>query len=198
MDGNLYLNITNRCTNRCCFCVRNYAPGVAGYNLWLKKEPAVEEIIGEIGDPSLYREVVFCGYGEPLIRLDAVKEVSKWLKDKEAWVRVNTNGLANLYHNRNILPELCGIVDAVSISLNAENARKYYKICRPQFGPESYNHLLEFINESKKYIPKVKVTVVDIPQIDVEKCRRIAETMGVDFEVREYGGSRKDLEQCGC
>jgi len=171
---------------------------VAGYNLWLKKEPTTEEVIEEIGDPSPYREVVFCGYGEPLIRFDVVKEVSLWLKEKGSWVRVNTNGLANLYHGRNVLPELCGLVDAVSISLNAENAQKYYRICRPQFGPESYQHLLEFIRESIKYIPKVKVTVVDIPQIDVKECRRIADELGVYFEVRAYGGKRKDLEQCGC
>lgn len=187
---NLYLNITNRCTNGCYFCVRNFAPGVACYDLRLEKEPTAEEVIKEIGDPSPYREVVFCGFGEPLIRLDVVKEVASWLKEKGARIRVNTNGLANLFHGRNILPELEGLVDAISISLNAENAERYYQICRPAFGIESYDALLDFIRESRKYISCVRVTVVDVPEVDIDRCREIAEKLEVDFRVRHYGGRK--------
>jgi len=146
----------------------------------------VEEIIAAVGDPRSFAEVVFCGYGEPLIRLDTVKTVAGWLKQQGASVRVNTNGLASLWHGRNILPELKGLVDAISISLNAENAEKYQRICHPQLGEESYSALLEFIKESKKYIPKVQVTVVAVSEIDIESCRKIAEDLDVQFKVRNY------------
>ena len=186
IGSRLYLNITNRCSCACEFCVRNLAPGVAGYYLQLEKDPSTEEIISAIGDPRAYSEVVFCGYGEPLIRLDTVKAVAAWVKERGVGVRVNTNGLANLWHGRNVLPELAGLIDAISISLNTENAEKYFKICHPVFGPESYSALLEFIQESNKYIPKVQVSVVDISEIDVEACREIAERLGVGFKVRHY------------
>jgi TatD DNase family protein len=186
IGSRLYLNITNKCTCACRFCVRNLSPGVAGYDLRLEKEPNFDEIISAIGDPHAYLEIVFCGYGEPLIRLDTVKAVASWVKAQGIPVRVDTNGLANLFHGRNILPELEGLVDAVSISLNAENAEKYNTICRPVFGAQSYPALLEFIAESIKYIPRVRVSVVDIPEVDIEACREIADRMGVGFKVRHY------------
>lgn len=186
IGSSLYLNITNKCSCACEFCVRNLSPGVAGYDLRLEREPFAQEIIAAIGDPQGYSEIVFCGYGEPLIRLDTLKAVAQWLKEQGARVRVNTNGLANLWHKRNILPELEGLVDAISISLNAENAEKYLRICHPPWGLASYAALLEFIKESKQYIPEVQVSVVDIAAIDVEACRVIAEGMGVGFKVRHY------------
>jgi TatD DNase family protein len=186
IGSRLYLNITNKCSCSCDFCVRKLSPGVAGYDLRLEKDPTVEEIISAIGDPRVYSEVVFCGYGEPLIRLDAVKAVARWIKNEGGCVRVNTNGLANLWHGRNVLPELGGLVDALSVSLNAENAEKYFQICHPVLGIESYSALLDFIKESKKHIPKVQVSVVDISEIDVEACGEIAEGLGVGFRVRNY------------
>lgn len=182
----LYLNITNKCTNNCYFCVRNLAPGVAGYDLRLDEAPSLEEIIFAIGDPKEYSEIVFCGYGEPLIRLDTVKAVAKWIKDQGGAVRVDTNGLANLYHGRNILPELAGLVDAISISLNAENGEKYCRICRPAFGEESFPALLDFIEQAKRYIPRVRVSVVDVSEIDIEACRELARHLGAEFKVRHY------------
>ncbi|MBI4844315.1 MAG: YchF/TatD family DNA exonuclease [Nitrospirae bacterium] len=181
----LYLNITNRCTNRCGFCVKFHTNCVKGHNLHLEKEPSVEEIISAIGNPLFYKEVVFCGLGEPLLRLDAVKEVSKWLKGKGAKVRVNTNGHGNLIHGRNILPELKGLVDSISISLDAEDKEKYEKICRPQF-KESFEGLISFIREAKKYIPEVNVTVVRIPEIDIGKCKKIADDLGVGLRIRSF------------
>lgn len=186
IGSSLYLNITNKCSCACEFCVRNLSPGVAGYDLRLEKDPSAQEIISAIGDPAAYSEIVFCGYGEPLLCLDTLKTVARWLKEQGARVRVNTNGLANLWHKRNILPELEGLVDVVSISLNAENAEKYLSICHPPWGHPSYAALLEFVKESKKYIPEVQVSVVDISAIDVEACRAIAEKMGVEFKVRHY------------
>jgi len=162
------------------------------YPLWLDKEPTVEEILAAIGDPSKYDQLVFCGYGEPLVRLDAVKAIAQKIKNESRStnhtprIRVDTNGLANLYWGRNILPELKGLVDIISISLNAENADLYERICSPLLGPKSYDAVIDFIKEAKKYIPEVEATVVDLPILNIEKCRQIAEELGVKFRVRPY------------
>lgn len=187
IGNSLYLNITNRCTSKCRFCIR-YKTKLFNnkHELWLKKEPAAKEIIEAIGDPAKYKEVVFCGYGEPLVRLDTVKEISKWLKDKGAAVRIDTNGHGNLIHKRNIVPELKGLVDSISISLNAQNKKLYNEICRPDFGEDAFDAIIEFARECKKYIPKVELTVVGIPEIDVKEAKKIADDLGVSFRVRTY------------
>jgi TatD DNase family protein len=184
--NSLYLNITNRCTSACTFCVRYFTDYVKGHNLRLKDEPTAEEVIKEIGDPTKFDEVVFCGYGEPLLRLDVVKAVSAKVKRKGGTVRIDTNGHGNLIHKRNILPELAGLVDAVSVSLNAQDAGLYEKLSQPRFGPGSYDAVKEFIREAKKYIPDVTATVVSAPEVDIEVCRRIAGELGAKFRVREY------------
>jgi TatD DNase family protein len=130
--------------------------------------------------------VVFCGFGEPLIRLDLVKEIAKGLKSRGMTVRIDTNGHGNLIHKRNILPELKGLVDSMSISLNAENEEKYFNICHPSFGKETYLKVIEFIKEAKKYIPEVNVSVVGLPGVDIEKCKSIARELGAGFRLREY------------
>jgi TatD family-associated radical SAM protein len=187
IGGSLYLNITNRCTSKCLFCIR-YKTKLfnSKHDLWLKKEPTTQEIIEAIGDPAKYKEVVFCGYGEPLIRLDAVTEVSRWLKEKGAKVRIDTNGHGNLIHKRNIVPELKGLVDSISISINAPNRKEYNDICRPDFGEDAFDAIIEFAKECKKYIPNVELTVVGIPGTDVKKAKKIAEGLGVSFRVRTY------------
>lgn len=183
----LYLNITNRCTDTCRFCVRYSTDFVKGHNLKLKKEPATGDLIKAIGNPSRYKEVVFCGYGEPFIRLDIIKEVSAWVKENGGRVRIDTNGHGNLIHRRNILPELSGLVDEISVSLNAEDAERYHKICQPKFGIDTYNEIKRFILEAKRYIPVVGVTVVDLPDIDLAACRRVAEKeLGVSLRIRGY------------
>ncbi|MEK7698733.1 MAG: YchF/TatD family DNA exonuclease [Nitrospirota bacterium] len=181
----LYLNITNRCTNRCGFCIRFETDYVKGHNLRLEKEPSAGEVIKSIGNPNLYKEIVFCGLGEPLLRLDVVKEVSAWVKQKGGKIRINTNGHGNLIHGRNILPELQGIVDSLSISLDAEDEKKYEDICKPVY-KNAFHSVISFIKEAKRYIPEVKVTVVKLPEIDIEKCRAIAEELGVELRVREF------------
>jgi len=181
---NLYLNITNRCTNECSFCIRFHSDYVKGHNLRLSEEPTEEELKDAIGDPSQYREVVFCGYGEPLLRIDLVKSVAAWIKQNKGRVRINTNGHGNLIHGRNILPELKGIVDSISISLDAHDEETYNKICRPSF-KNAFREILSFIKEAGKYIPEVKITVVTLEGVDVEKCRKIAEDLGVGFRIRE-------------
>ncbi|GAV26107.1 radical SAM protein [Carboxydothermus islandicus] len=191
LGNSLYINLTNRCTNACEFCIRKTEKGV-GYDLWLDREPDTREIIAALKekDPLKYEEVVFCGYGEPLLRIKEVVEVARWLKEIGVKkVRINTNGLANRYHGRNILPELKGLVDIISISLNAQDAETYQKVSRSRYGQEAYAEVLKFIEESKKYIPEVVVTVVRWEGVDVEEAKKVAERMGVKLRVREFYGN---------
>lgn len=182
----LYLNITNRCTNSCPFCAKNKEYIVKGHYLELSKEPSASEIIEAIGNTSPYKEIVFCGFGEPMIRLDTIREVAAWLKERGAKTRINTDGLANMIHKRNVLPELEGLIDSISISLNAENAEIYNKVCRPPFDG-AYEGVKAFILEAKKFIPDVTASVVGLPSVDIEKCRRIVEKeLGVKFRLRPY------------
>lgn len=182
----LYLNITNRCTNTCGFCVRNYSDFVKGHNLRLEREPGAREVIRAIGDPRSFREIVFCGYGEPLIRLDLVREVATWIHEQGGKVRINTNGQGDLIHGRKIIPELAGLVDAFSVSLNTENEEKYRTICRPRFGIGTYKAVLDFIRQART-VAEVSVTVLDLPDVDVGKCREIAaKELQVGFRMRYY------------
>ena len=184
--NSLYLNITNRCTNECIFCARKNYPVVKGHFLKLQDEPSEKEIIDSIIDPTQYDEIVFCGYGEPFLRLDTVKNVSKWIKGRGGKVRVNTNGQGNLIHGRNIVPELNGLIDSISISLNAENEEKYHVICRSKFGVKSYEEVKKFAKECKACIPSITLTVVGLKDIDIVECKKIADELGVNFRVREY------------
>ncbi len=186
--NSLYLNITNKCTNECIFCVRFYSDYVQGHNLRLDHEPTIEELITSIGDHTEYDEVVFCGYGEPTLRLDVIKEVARRIKEKGGKVRLNTNGHGNLIHRKNILPELQGIIDSVSVSLNTDSSDKYNRICRPRFKNGAYEAVKEFILESKKYIPDVTITIINSPDLtDAKECQRIAmEELGVKFRERNY------------
>jgi TatD DNase family protein len=181
----LYLNITNRCTNKCGFCIRSRTNYVKGHNLRLEREPTALQIIKSIKDPRAYREIVFCGIGEPLLRLDVVKKVSKWVKEQGGSVRINTNGHGNLIHNKNILPELKGIVDSLSVSLDAENEKKYNKICKPSL-KGAYQGVILFIKESVKVIPDVKATVVQIPGVNIKKCEVLTKDLGIELRVRKF------------
>lgn len=187
MWDNLYLNITNRCTNRCSFCVRNETDVLWGYNLRLETEPSADEIMEAVGDPGRYREIVFCGYGEPTLRLDVVKDVAGRLKRTGARVRLDTNGQGNLIWNRNIAPELAEVLDAVSVSLNAQDAATYDRVCGSRFGEAAYGAVLAFIRECKRSGLAVVASVVDVPDVDVPAAARVADELGVALRVR--GGS---------
>ncbi|GAV23027.1 TatD family nuclease-associated radical SAM protein [Carboxydothermus pertinax] len=191
IGNSLYVNVTNRCTNSCVFCIRKTEKGV-GYDLWLDHEPTTQEIIEALQkkDPLKYEEVVFCGYGEPLIKINEVVAVARWLKSIGVKkIRINTNGLANRYHGRNILPDLKGLIDVISISLNAPDAKTYQAVSRSRYGEEAYQEVLNFITESKKYIPEVIVTIVRWKGVDVTEARKVAERLGVKFRVREFYGN---------
>ena len=184
--NSLYLNITNRCPNRCVFCSRETNPYVKGYYLRLEKEPTAEELIKAIGDPSGYDEVVFCGFGESTERLDEMKAVAKYLKDNGAVVRLDTNGLGDLINGRSICEELKGLIDTICISLNTSFEKEYQGLCNSSFNGNAYSSLLSFIKKTKENIPDVMVSVVSVPEVDIENCRKIAEELGVRFRVREY------------
>ena len=164
--------------------MRFFTDYVKGHNLRLSQEPAEEDLKAAIGNPSKYKEVVFCGYGEPLLRLDLVQNISKWIKENKGIVTINTNGHGNLIHGRNILPELEGIVDRISVSLDAHNEETYNRLCNPIY-KNAFREVVEFIKESKKYIPHVEATVVEIEGVDIEKCRKITDELGVKLRVRK-------------
>jgi TatD DNase family protein len=182
----LYLNITNRCSNRCTFCPKFDDFVVKGHELRLAHEPDAAEVLAAIGEFGDYREVVFCGYGEPLVRLDLVKEVAAELKRRGIKVRVNTDGQANLVHGRNILPELAGLVDVVSVSLNAADPETYQRLCNTPFGAAGFEGVCEFLREATKHIPQVVASAVTVPGLDVEKVRELAVSLGVEYREREY------------
>ncbi len=191
LGNSLYINITNRCTNSCVFCVRNNPGGISrGINLWLEREPTVNEVLADIRkrDINKYREFVFCGYGEPMLRTYDIIEISKRLKEAYGMpIRINTNGHANLIFGQDITPQLAGLVDAVSISMNAKNGRDYQEQCQSEYGERAYEAMLEFAARCKKYIPCVTLSVVDVmPSEDIQSCREIARRIGVGFRVRHY------------
>lgn len=186
IDDKVYINTTNRCSNSCTFCVRTTSDEYAKYDLWLNKEPTSDEIIAALNGHLDKQEYVFCGYGEPLYRLDAIITVGKYLKDMGKIVRVNTNGQADLIIGKGVADKLIGCVDIVSISLNEVNAKDYQKICRCEYGEEGYYSMLRFAAECVQAGLKVKMSVVDI--IGKEKlleARRIAESVGAELRVRE-------------
>ncbi len=184
--NSLYLNITNRCSNRCSFCAKFTDFFVKGHFLKLDHEPSANEVMAAIGDPSGYDEIVFCGYGEPLLRLDLVREVAGRLKKKGCRIRINTDGQANLVHGHNILPELTGLIDAISVSLNAADPETYDKLCATPFGKAGFTGVCDFLSEAKKYIPTVVASAVTVPGLDIQAVRRLAESLGVTFREREY------------
>ncbi len=187
--NSLYLNITNRCTLACTFCPKFVDFEVKGYYLKLRKEPTVEEILQSIGDPSRYDEVVFCGFGEPTRRLDALLEVARTLKSKfpKIKIRLNSDGLGNLVHQKNILPDLATCIDTVSVSLNAQDAKTYVTYCPSKYGESAYPAVKDFIRDATKYIPTVIASVVGAPGVDREACRKIVEDdLGAQFRFRDY------------
>ena len=187
LDGNLYLNLTNRCTNACEFCVRQHDT-YRSVPLWLDHEPSYEDFLPLLsGDLTRYREAVFCGYGEPLMRPDLVAALGKLLRSRGLRTRINTNGQANLFHGRNIVPELVGAIDCVNVSLNAPDPQKYDAVCHSEYGEKAFGALLDFAKACKAAGLETVFSLVDtIPAEDIEACRRLSEQMGIPLRVRAY------------
>jgi len=188
--NSLYLNLTQRCTANCTFCTRLTKPVVQGYNLELKREPTTEEVWQSIDNVKNYDEIVFCGFGEPTLRLDVVKEVAQKIKNAGGRVRLNTNGHGNVINKRNILPELSGLIDEISVSLNTDTSEAYDEICQPlpMFRNGIYDKIKEFITEAKKYIPEVQATIVTHQKdVDEAQCETIVnKEFGVKYRARRY------------
>jgi TatD family-associated radical SAM protein len=187
VENKLYINLTNKCSNSCEFCIRN-TDAFHDLDLWLEREPSVKEVIDSFPDlKNLDEEVVFCGYGEPTYRLEAIKEISQYLHSKGKKTRLNTNGQAELLFGGNVAKQLAGYIDTMSISLNSVNKEKYNKICHPKDGEKAFQAIIDFAKESKKYIPKVILTVVDVISIEEQElARKIAESINVGFRIRHY------------
>lgn len=190
--SSLYINITNRCPCACVFCLRQNKDHVfESSSLWLDREPTVQEICDSIDarDLGKYEEIVFCGYGEPTERLDDLLQVAVHIRAvSDIKIRINTNGLADLICGERTAPKLKGLVDSVSISLNATNREDYLRLVRPRFGIDSYDAMLRFAADCVKYVPEVVMTVVDVvtSREEQEKSRRICESIGVTLRVRPY------------
>ena len=188
----IYVNMTNRCPCACTFCLRKQSDHVYGSDsLWLEREPTVEEVCESIDkwDLSKYSEIVFCGYGEPTMRLDDLLKVAAYIKSKSNIpLRINTNGLADLIAGEKVAHKLEGLIDTVSVSLNATNKEDYFKLVRPKFGIDSYDAMLNFTKECTKYVPNVIMTVVDevTSKEEQEKSREICESIGAKLRVRPY------------
>lgn len=192
VKNGIYVNMTNRCPCACTFCLRNNGDSVYGSDpLWLDREPTVQEVCESIDSWNLenYSEVVFCGYGEPTERLDDLLKVAAHIKAKSnIRIRINTNGLADLIANEKTAPKLKGLIDTVSVSLNATNKEDYYKIVRPKFGIDSYDAMLAFTKDCVNYVPQVVMTVVDVvtSSEEQERSRKICESIGATLRVRPF------------
>lgn len=189
IGDSLYLNLTNRCTNACSFCVRTTTDFGMGYDLWLDEEPTVDAMVADIKEKNVenYKELVLCGYGEPTERFFDMIEVVRQIKEYcPIKVRLNTNGHANLIAGKDVTSYMQGLVDVISISLNAPNAKDYNKICNCKYGEEGFYAMLDFAKKATLYVPEVVLSVVDVmSESEIEKCRRIAQDLGVKFRVRE-------------
>lgn len=187
INNKLYINLTNKCNLHCAFCQRERERNfmVKGYWVWVSRDPTVEEVIKEIGDPKKYDEIVFCGYGEPTLRFSALKEIAKWVKERGGRVRVDTNGLMFTFLPKEKLRELKGIVDVWSVSLNAPDEETYNRVCRPAQG-SAFEKVIEFIREAVREGFDVVATAVDYEGVDMKKTEELALSLGAKFRGRIY------------
>lgn len=191
LEDKIYINLTNRCTNDCIFCLRKDKDDVCGQKLWLDSEEFTsEDVIKQLKSFEIPKEIVFCGYGEPLLKLDILKEVAKYIKDNypATRTRINTNGHANYVYKRNIVPELVGLIDEISVSLNGSTSEEYDKLSRPKF-KGAYDEVKKFIKACSESGIKTDTSIVDGykgRRLNVKKCEEISESLGAKLRVREW------------
>ena len=199
LDKKIYINLTNHCTNDCIFCLRKDKSDVKGQELWLENEDfSANDVIKQLDSvllnythrASLPSEIIFCGYGEPMLKLDILKEVATYIKEEypKTKIRVNTNGHANYVYKRNVVPELKGLVDEFSVSLNAENESEYNELSQPKFD-SAYEEVKKFIKACSNENISVIASVVEGYKgrhINIEKCKEISASLGAKFRVREW------------
>ena len=192
VHNNLYVNLTNKCPCACTFCLRQTRDRMDDSgSLWLDHEPAFEEVIAafEKIDVNPYDEIVFCGFGEPTERLETLLQVARYLKENtDKKIRLNTNGLGNLINDTDVTPKLEGLIDVVSISLNTPNKEKYHEIVRSRFGDQSFDAMLKFAENAKKYVPQVILSTVEttITKEEEQECQGICDRLGVTYRIRPF------------
>ena len=192
VHNNLYINLTNRCPYSCTFCLRQKMDKVGESDtLWLLREPTAEEVIEEFKkwDVDSFDEIVFCGFGEPTEAFDVLKKVAEFIKSKyNKPIRLNTNGVGSLINKRNIAPELKGLIDTVSISLNNPDPEEYAKLVRSKYGVKSFQEMIDFAKECKKYVPNVVMSTVDttISHEEEKKCKEICDKIGAEYRIRPW------------
>lgn len=194
-EGALYVNLTNRCDCSCVFCLRHngHKGSIYADDLWLEHEPTVEEALADFRQRDLtsYREIVFCGFGEPMYRVDDICAIVDALKAEYPAlppVRINTNGHANLIHGRDVTPQLKGRIDVISISLNGSTAEEYCAVTKPRDGEKAWEAMLDFTRKCAAVIPTVMMTIVDKDKTpeEIEACRALAESLGAKLRIRAY------------
>ena len=193
LDGKVYINLTNSCTNNCVFCIRDIKDDVVGANLFLNTENVkAEDVIAQLEamHDKLSSEIIFCGYGEPMLKLEIIKQVAKYIKEKypNTVLRVNTNGHANLVYKRNVLPELKGLIDKFSVSLNGENEEVYNELSQPHI-EGAYEGVKEFIALAVKEGFDTTATIVTgykNYKVDMPKCIEITKELGANFRERPW------------
>lgn len=192
VHNNLYINLTNRCPYSCTFCLRQKMDKVGESDtLWLLREPTAEEVIEEFKkwDVDSFDEIVFCGFGEPTEAFDVLKKVAEFIKSKyNKSIRLNTNGVGNLINKRNIAPELKGLIDTVSISINNPDPEEYAKLVKSKYGVKSFQEMINFAKECKKYVPNVVMSTVDttISHEEEKKCKEICDEVGAVYRIRPW------------
>ena len=190
LNNSLYLNLTNACSCNCTFCERNNADGInPGESLWLEREPTREEILEALSNVNFekYKEIVFCGYGEPTMRLDTLLEIGRYLKKNQNLpIRLNTNGLSDLVNHKKTASLLAECIDHVSISLNAPNAKAYYHMCVPAYGEGSFDALIQFAKDCKEYIKEVTLSIVGhtLDKKSIEECQALSDSLGITLRIR--------------
>lgn len=190
IDNSLYINMTNLCTNQCEFCVRGHGENIYG-DLWFDNEPSREAIFKDIisRDLNSYDEIVFCGYGEPTCRLHDMLTICRGIKERtKTPIRLNTNGHASMIMGEDTTPLFEGLIDTVSISLNAPDSEIYMRVCKPNFGEDTFAGILKFTRDIKRYVPNVILSVVrgTIPDSELARCKDVADSLGVPLKIREY------------
>ncbi len=183
----LYVNLTNKCSNACDFCIRNNGDGIGDSGcLWLSREPSTDDVINGIKSFNAFSELVFCGYGEPTYKMAELISVAKYAKENGIRTRLNTNGHGNVINGRDIVPELKSVIDVVSISLNADTAVSYDRICHSKFGEQAFDEMLTFAKKCVDADLDTVLSVVAVEGVDVDRCQAIAKEVGAPLRVREY------------
>lgn len=186
IDNSIYINLTNKCSNACDFCVRTTSDEYSEFDLWLKNEPTSEEVIEDLKKYlNNFNNYVFCGYGEPTERLDTLIKVAKFLKENNKSIRLNTNGQSDLINGENSHLKLINLIDCVSISLNNYDKLSYDSICHSRFGLVAFDSLINYAKNCKNSGINTVFSLVRYKGVDIDKTQKLADKLGIKLRIRE-------------